>query len=57
MVVGRADLGIGNARLMTGTLVMNEMVGPAVGAALFVAGSAWPFVTEAVLLALSALDE
>ena len=34
MVVGRADLGIGNARLMTGTLVMNEMVGPAVGAAL-----------------------
>ena len=55
MVVGRADLGIGNARLMTGTLVMNEMVGPAVGAALFVAGTAWPFVTEAVLLALSAL--
>jgi MFS family permease len=32
MVVGRADLGVGNARLMTGTLVMNEMVGPAVGA-------------------------
>jgi MFS family permease len=55
MVVGRADLGVGNARLMTGTLVMNEMVGPAVGAALFVAGTAWPFVTEAVLLALSAL--
>src|SRR3712207_3126358 len=55
MVVGRADLGVGNARLMTGTLVMNEMVGPAVGAALFVAGRAWPFVTEAVLVALSAL--
>ena len=54
MVVRRADLGIGNARLMTGTLVMNEMVGPAAGAALFVAGTAWPFVTEAVLLALSA---
>jgi MFS family permease len=55
MVVRRADLGIGNARLMTGALVMNEMVGPALGAALFVAGTAWPFVTEAVLLALSAL--
>jgi predicted MFS family arabinose efflux permease len=55
MVVRRADLGIGNARLMTGTLVMNEMVGPAAGAALFVAGTAWPFVTEAVLVALSAL--
>ncbi|HEX8581503.1 MAG TPA: MFS transporter, partial [Acidimicrobiales bacterium] len=55
MVVDRADLGIGNARLMTGTLVMNEMVGPAAGAALFVAGTAWPFVTEAVVLALGAL--
>ncbi len=55
MVVRRADLGIGNARLMTGALVVNEMVGPALGAALFVAGTAWPFVTEAVLLALSAL--
>ncbi|GAA5649089.1 hypothetical protein Gobs01_00448 [Geodermatophilus obscurus DSM 43160] len=53
-VVRRPDLGIGNARLTTGALVMNEMVGPALGAALFVAGTAWPFVTEAVLLALSA---
>ncbi len=53
-VVRRADLGTGNARLMTGALVMNEMVGPALGAALFVAGTAWPFVTEAVLLAVSA---
>ena len=55
MVVARADLGIGNARLMAGALTMNEMAGPALGAALFVAGTAWPFVTQAVLLALGAL--
>jgi Na+/melibiose symporter-like transporter len=30
------------------------MAGPALGAALFVAGTAWPFVTQAVLLALGA---
>ena len=54
MVVARADLGIGNARLMAGTLTMNELAGPALGAALFVAGTAWPFVTQAVLLALGA---
>jgi MFS family permease len=54
MVVARADLGIGNARLMAGALTMNELAGPALGAALFVAGTAWPFVTQAVLLALGA---
>jgi MFS family permease len=55
MVVARPDLGIGNARLMAGALTMNELLGPALGAALFVAGTAWPFVTQAVLLALGAL--
>ncbi|MGR6966755.1 MFS transporter [Geodermatophilus sp. URMC 61] len=55
MVVPRPDLGIGNARLMAGALTMNEMTGPALGAALFVAGTAWPFVTQAVLLTLGAL--
>ncbi|WP_179224447.1 MFS transporter [Geodermatophilus pulveris] len=55
MVVGRADLGVGNARLMAGTLTMNELAGPALGAVLFVAGTAWPFVTQAVLLVLGAL--
>ena len=54
MVVARADLGTGNARLMAGALTMNELAGPALGAALFVAGTAWPFVTQAVLLALGA---
>ncbi|SDO05778.1 MFS transporter [Geodermatophilus sp. DSM 45219] len=55
MVVPRADLGVGNARLMAGVLTMNELAGPALGAVLFAAGTAWPFVTQAVLLALGAL--
>ena len=40
MVVARADLGVGNARLMAGVLTMNELAGPALGAALFVAATA-----------------
>jgi MFS family permease len=55
MVVGKADLGIGNARLMAGVLTMNEMAGPAVGAVLFAAGMAWPFLTQAVCVALGAV--
>ncbi|WNV75736.1 MFS transporter [Geodermatophilus sp. DSM 44513] len=46
---------VGNARLMAGSLTMNELAGPAVGAALFVAGTAWPFAAQAVLPALAAL--
>jgi MFS family permease len=55
MVVAKADLGIGNARLMAAGLTMNQMVGPAVGAALFAAGMAWPFVVQAVCVALGAV--
>src|SRR3712207_4961126 len=55
MVVLRADLGVGNARLMAGHLTMGEMAGPAAGAALFALGSAWPFPAEAVLAPLGAL--
>ena len=52
MVVPRADLGVGNARLMTGFITTNQLVGPAVGAALFAAGMAWPFLTQALCVAL-----
>jgi MFS family permease len=55
MAVAKADLGIGNARLMAGVLTMNQLAGPAVGAALFAAGMAWPFVVQAVCLALGAV--
>jgi MFS family permease len=55
MVVSSEDLGIGNARLMAGMLTMNQLVGPAVGAALFAAGTAFPFLTQSLLVAMSAV--
>ena len=55
MVVDRADLGIGNARLTAGLLTANQLAGPAVGAALFVGGRSVPFVAQAVCVAAGAL--
>jgi transmembrane secretion effector len=55
MVVAKADLGIGNARLMSGVLTMNQLAGPAVGAVLFAAGRAWPFLTQSLCVALGAI--
>jgi MFS family permease len=52
MVVAKEDLGIGNARLMAGVVTQNQLIGPAVGAGLFAAGIAWPFLTQALLVAL-----
>jgi predicted MFS family arabinose efflux permease len=52
MLVARQDLGIGNARLMTGTIAFNQLAGPPLGAFLFAAGMALPFVTQAVCVAL-----
>ena len=48
MFVDKGDLGIANARLQAGFLTANQLVGPPVGAFLFGAGMAWPFVTQAV---------
>ncbi len=48
MLVPKADLGIGNARLQAGYLTANQLVGPPVGAFLFAAGQAIPFVTQIV---------
>ena len=48
MLVGRRDLGIANARALTGVIVWNQLAGPPVGAALFAAGMALPFVSETV---------
>jgi MFS family permease len=55
MLVDRADLGIGNARLMTGMVTMNQLAGPAVGAALFAAARPSPFAAQAACVALGAL--
>jgi MFS family permease len=55
MLVHRDDLPLANARLQTGFITLNQLAGPALGAALFAAGRLWPFVTEAVLIATSVL--
>jgi MFS family permease len=51
MLVHRDDLAIANARLQTGFITLNQLIGPPIGAALFAAGRAWPFATEMVLVA------
>jgi MFS family permease len=50
MLVRREDLALANSRLQTGFLTLNQLAGPPIGAAMFAAGWAWPFVTEAVLV-------
>jgi MFS family permease len=55
MIVHRADLGTGNARLMFGNITINRLAGPPIGALLFAAGMAWPFATQAVCVTFGAL--
>jgi predicted MFS family arabinose efflux permease len=55
MLVERQDLTVGNARLMTGFVTVNQLVGPAVGAGLFAAAAWTPFASYAVLVGLAAL--
>lgn len=55
MMVDKADLGTGQARLQAGYLTANQLVGPPVGAFLFGAGMALPFVTQGVMAALGVL--
>ena len=54
-LVRREDLGIANARLSGAFLLANHLVAPPIGAFLFAAGMALPFVTDAVCFALGAL--
>lgn len=53
MVVKSADLGTGNARLQAGFLVANQFAGPPLGAFLFAAGSAWPFLAQTLCVSLA----
>lgn len=55
MLVRRDDLAIANARMQTGFLTLNQLAGPPVGAALFAAGVAWPFLAELLLVAAGVL--
>ncbi|MEW1963309.1 MFS transporter [Microbacterium sp. NPDC077644] len=50
MLVKPADLGVGNARLQAGYLVANQFAGPPIGAFLFAAGAAWPFLVEVICI-------
>ncbi|QNG37518.1 MFS transporter [Geodermatophilaceae bacterium NBWT11] len=54
-LVVRDDLAVGNARVQTGLITMNQLAGPPVGAALFTVGAAWAFGATAVLVALAAV--
>ncbi|WP_297556320.1 MFS transporter [Microbacterium sp.] len=53
MLVKPADLGVGNARLQAGYLVANQFAGPPLGAFLFAAGTAWPFLLEVVCVSFA----
>jgi MFS family permease len=55
MLVHRDDLALANSRLQTGFITLNQLAGPPIGAALFAAGSVWPFAGEAVLIAAGLL--
>jgi MFS family permease len=55
MLVRHDDLGIGNARLQTSYLLGGQVLGPPIGAFLFAAGMALPFVTQSVLVLVSVL--
>ncbi len=54
MLVQREDLGVANSRLMFGRITLNGLGGPALGALLFAAGMAMPFVFQAVCVAFAA---
>src|SRR4051812_4748152 len=55
MLVHRDDLAIANSRIVVGFITVNQLAGPPIGAALFTAGAAWPFFSQAVLVALGAV--
>ena len=53
-MVAREDLGIANARTQGGSLLMNQLLMPPIGAFLFAVGPAIPFATNAICFALGA---
>ncbi len=48
MLVDKRDLGIANSRTLAGMIAGNQLAGPPIGAALFAAGMALPFLSETV---------
>jgi MFS family permease len=53
MLVHRDDLAIANSRLMTGTITINQLAAPPVGAFLFTLGRFIPFATQAIVVLLA----
>src|SRR6185295_10275877 len=51
--VAREDLGLANARLQSAYLLTNQLIGPPIGAFLFVVGMAIPFAVNAVTFAFA----
>jgi MFS family permease len=54
-LVATEDLGIANARMQGGVVLMNQLVMPPVGAFLFVLGMAIPFAVNAIAFAFGAV--
>ena len=55
MLVTPRDLGVANARVSFGRRALNELVGPPLGAALFIGGLAVPFMVQAVMVGVGAV--
>jgi MFS family permease len=54
-VVKRPDLGIANSRMQGAFILLNQLIGPPIGAFLFAVGMALPFAANAAAFALGAV--
>jgi len=54
-LVPRESIGLANARMQSAYILMNQLIGPPIGAFLFVAGMAIPFASDAVCYGLGAV--
>jgi predicted MFS family arabinose efflux permease len=54
-LVARRDLAVAKSRLQAGFITVNQLAGPPLGAALFAAGMALPFIGQAVLVSGGAI--
>ncbi|MBZ5737061.1 MFS transporter [Nocardioides mangrovi] len=55
MLVARDDIALANSRVMVGFVTLNQLAGPPIGAALFAASTAVPFVAQGVVVVFGAM--
>lgn len=55
MLVEHDELGLANSRVQGAFVVCQQLLGPPLGALLFLIGRAWPFVAQAVIVIAAAL--